>query len=254
VAVREVPEQLRKLIAPQQKRLQLADAQLALARGYGFPSWTKLKACVEELVNEQAGETARAGHRSIRKQFVEGLASDLTSWARQADTRALGARFAIMPLRDILDVRAHLVESGDSRIVVDGLLEGLSHSLSRVRFNCTNALDHMADERCAEPLRRLLSDAVPRVRRAALHSLSCDACKLRPIEADEDVLPIVLDMALHDPSIRVRRAAVPLLESYCEDARAVETLRLLAQTSNDASMRRSAQGALRRRGGSNEVA
>jgi HEAT repeat protein len=185
---------------------------------------------------------------------VDALANDLASWARQPDTRALGARFAITPLRNILGVRAHLAESGDLRIVVDGLLEGLSHNLPHVRFNCANALDHMADERCAEPLRRLLSDAVPRVRRAALHSLSCDTCKLQPIGAGEDVLPIVLDMALHDPGIRVRRAAVPLLDSYFGDERAVETLRLLAQTSTDTAVKRSAQGALRRRGGSIEIA
>jgi hypothetical protein len=99
-----------------------------------------------------------------------------------------------------------------------------------------------------------LSDVVPRVRRAALHSLSCDACKLRPIGAAADVLPIVLDIALHDSSIRVRRAAVPLLDSDFGDERAVETLRLLAQTSTDAAVKRSAQGALRRRGGSIEIA
>lgn len=232
----------------QPPHIQLADAQLLLAREYGFSSWPRLKACVEALAVDIVSPAAPLTKgRSARQQFVHELGETLLTWSRQHDTPALGARFARMPLRDILAVRECLTVEGKVGVVVDGLLEGLGHIKPRVRFNCTDALDHMADERCAEPLRERLGDPVPRVRRAALHALSCDACKLSPLTPREDLLPILIDMALNDPSIRVRRAAVPMLESYCRDARAEDTLHVLAGQ-NDAAVRRTAREVLRRRG------
>lgn len=159
---------------------------------------------------------------------------------------ALGAQFALMPLRDILAVRERLSAVGKVSLVVDGLLEGLGHDRPRVRFDCANALDYMADERCAEPLQRCLSDLVPRVRRAALHALSCEACKLSPLTPREDLLPTLLKMVQSDPSIRVRRAAVPLLESYCRDVRVEDALRSLANQ-EDVAIKRTAREVLRRR-------
>lgn len=97
-------------------------------------------------------------------------------------------------------------------------------------------------------MRRLLDDPVPRVRRAAMHSLSCDACKLSPLTHGDDLVPKLIDMALHDSSVRVRRVAVPALESYCNDARAQQALRTLAQVAGDMATTRSAQQALRRLG------
>lgn len=235
----------------QPPHIQLADAQLLLAREYGFSSWPRLKAYVEALTVDVVGPATPLAPltkgRSARQQFVHELGETLLTWSRQHDTPALGARFAELPLRDILAVRKCLTVEGNVGVVVDGLLEGLGHSKPRVRFNCTDALDHMADERCAEPLRERLGDSVPRVRRAALHALSCDACKLNPLTPGEDLVPILIDMALNDPSIRVRRAAVPMLESYCRDARAESTLHVLAGQ-HDAAVRRTAREVLRRRG------
>ncbi len=155
-----------------------------------------------------------------------------------------------MLLRDILAVRQTLAETEGLGTVVAGLAYGLEHDEPRVRFDCAGALDHMADERCAEPLRRLLDDPVPRVRRAAMHSLSCDACKLSPLTYGDDLVPKLIDMALYDPSVRVRRAAVPVpvLESYCNDARTQQALRTLAQVESDTTITRSAQRVLRRLG------
>lgn len=242
-----VAAQLPQLAASDLRRAKLADAQLVLAREYGFPNWARLKTHVEaagQSVTTPANP--RDQRRSARRQIIQELAASLLIWSRQHEAQALGARFALMPLRDILAVREHLNATGELPVVVDGLLEGLSHPGPRARFDCANALDHLADERCAGPLRRLLDDPVPRVRRAALHSLSCDACKLSPLEPGEDLVPTLINMALSDPSIRVRRAAVPLLESHCRDGRVEETLRTLA-LSDDPAIGRTAREVLRRR-------
>lgn len=227
------------------RRLRLADAQRVVAREYGFASWAKLKAYVEAVA---ANEARAYPEPSVRRRFLRGLAGELVASARRGDAEALGARFATMPLRDILAVRDLLVSTGRVRVVVDGLLEGLDDARPRVRFDCAGALDHMADERCAVPLRRLLEDPVPRVRRAALHSLSCDACKLGPLVRNEDLVPVLIGMALNDPSVRVRRSAVPMLEGYCHDGRAVATMRRLATRDADTKVLRTAREALRRRG------
>ncbi|BDP41806.1 hypothetical protein DAETH_17750 [Deinococcus aetherius] len=228
-----------------ERRVRLADAQFVLAREFGFPSWARLAAYVE-AAQAPSAPASPADRRSMRRRFLDELAASLLAWSHAHDTQSLGARFALMPLRDILAVREQLNATGELPLVVDGLIQGLSHRQPRVRFDCAGALDHMADGRCAVPLRRLLNDPVPRVRRAALHSLTCDACKLSPLGSEGDLVPVMLDVALNDPSIRVRRSAVPLLESHA-DARVEETLQTLA-LSDDLILSRTAQQVLRRQG------
>ena len=196
---------------------KLAHAQFVIARGYGFQSWRRLKARIE-----------RPAKISRRKLFVRDLAIELLVLA-SSDVVALAARMAI-PLRDILDVRAHLLETKRLYLLVNGLLLGLEHGRPKVRADCAGALDHFADERCAEPLRRLLSDPVPKVRRMALHSLSCDACKLAPLEVTGDLVAQLIEMALHDPSIRVRRAALGNLGASCGDPRTLRTLQQIVSS------------------------
>lgn len=225
---------------------RLADAQWVVAREYGFPNWVRLKRFVEAAAAQPAEDTP-SRKNSKRQQVVLNLAENLLVDTERADVEALGERFAVTPGWAILRVRGQLLETGALRAVVDGLVQGLEHSKPRVRFNCAGALDHLADERAAAPLRRRLDDPVPRVRRAALHSLSCDACKLSPLPTTDDLAPKLVRMALSDPSIRVRRAAVPVLESYCQDARAVGALRALGLDA-DAAVSRSAKQALRRLG------
>lgn len=226
-------------------QIKLADAQFVLAREYGFPSWARLKTHVEAAQDSPGPPASRAERRSARGQFLDDLAASLLAWSRAHNPQALGARFALMPARDILAVREHLNGAGELSGVVDGLIEGLSHPQPRVRFDCAGALDHMADGRCAVPLRRLLGDPVPRVRCAALHSLTCEACKLSPLGQEDDLIPIMIEMALNDPSVRVRRVAVPLLETHVWDGRVGGTLQRLAQ-SDDLIIKRTAQQVLRR--------
>ena len=214
--------------------VRLADAQWIVAREYGFPDWARLKRFVEAAAEAQPSQDTPLRKVSNRQQFIFNLAKTFVTDAGNGDVEALSERLAV-PLWAILRVRVYLLETGALSAIVDGLVQGLEHSKPRVRFNCAGAL------------RRRLDDPVPRVRRAALHSLSCDACKLSPLPQTDDFTPKLISMALSDPSIRVRRAAVPVLESYCQDARAVGALRGLGLDA-DAAVSRSAKQALRRLG------
>jgi HEAT repeats len=192
----------------------LADAQLVIAREYGFSSWAKLKLHVAQV--KAATVKPKKLNVSARKVFIQELTNQLLGWAQNHESEPLGFRFAMMPLRDILEVRDIVIKNGQHHLLVDGLLEGLEHVKPRVRYTCAAALDHLADERCTEPLRHLLNDPVARVRRAALHSLSCDACKVAALPNRADLVPTLIDLALHDASIRVRRAATVSLVESCD--------------------------------------
>src|SRR6187200_2353541 len=56
---------------------------------------------------------------------------------------------------------------------LDALVEGLSHPDTQIRLWCADLMDHLADERCSDPLTRALDDPSPDVRRHAVHSLGC---------------------------------------------------------------------------------
>ena len=234
---------------------RLSDALLVLAREYGFPSWPKLKAQVEALAPDAEtgaasgeGPSASGTKLSARQRLARELAAELAELARRRDVEGLAARFAGLPRRDVLAVRAVVAESGDHALLVDALIEGLRHANARVRFDCAHAMDHLADDRCVEPLRRRLDDPVPRVRRVALHTLNCDACKLVPLHRDDDLVAVLIERALADPSINVRREATYGLGSCCSDERAVAALRTLLAGEADRTIRRNAGWALRRQG------
>jgi hypothetical protein len=215
------------------RNFALADALHIVAREAGFSSWMKLKAHVEALRQERPS--------------LPQLARQLADLAARRDSVGLGRHFSRLPRRVILAVRGLVVEQGTYPLLVEGLLEGLRHASPKVRYECAHALDHLADERCVEPLRRLLDDPVPRVRRVALHVLSCDACKLNPLPMKEDLLARVIERALTDPSINVRRHATSALGSFCADARAGLALETLLAQESDQAILREARRALRRR-------
>jgi HEAT repeats len=218
-------------------RFLLADAQLVIAREYGFSSWTKIKLYIEALQTNQVKPVL-----SARKALIRDLTNQLIGWASHLESETLGERFSIMPLRDILAVREIVVNKGQHSMLVNGLLEGLKHLKPRVRYNCAVALDHLADERCTEPLRYLLNDPVARVRRAALHSLSCDACKVSPLPDRDSLIDTLIAMAMHDSSIRVRRVAALSLVESC-NSKAVTILQMLSQD-KDTIIRRTASKAV----------
>ena len=115
--------------------------------------------------------------------------------------------------------------------VLDELLAGLRHPNWRVRAWCAELLDHVADENCVTPLLRLLGDPIARVRSAAVHALACQHCKPKPLHID--VAPLLIERALQDASIRVRRKAAHHLGLLAPDTRAVEALQRILATDSD---------------------
>jgi HEAT repeat protein len=81
------------------------------------------------------------------------------------------------------------------------LISGLDHPNAKVRWWCLQLMDHLADESYLEPILTKLSDPVAKVRRHAIHALSCGVCKpnrqplairieaalLRALELDSDL-------------------------------------------------------------------
>lgn len=183
---------------------------------------------------------------SPRKRVIQELSAEIAELAGSRETERLAGRFALMPLRDIVSVRASLLESGQYPLLVDALIAGLEHASPRVRYNCAGAIDHLGDDRCVEPLRRLLNDPVPRVRRMALHSLACDACKLAPLQSGADIVALLVERALEDPSINVRRHAAGGLARY-SDPRAASALQTLVARETDPALLRIARRGLANR-------
>ncbi len=114
------------------------------------------------------------------------------------------------------------------------LIAGTVHPNWRVRRGCADLMDHLADSRCVEPLLRLLNDPVVAVRRLALHALSCQRCKVCPLEVD--IIGSLSRLALEDSSIQVRRVAVHQLGCQPPDARAIETLKSVIANDTDAKL------------------
>jgi HEAT repeats len=233
-------------------KLGLAEAQHIVARAYGFASWPKLKQHVETVLAAQhtlsvrpATPDKREARRRARQQQTQALAERLIAAAQKPD---LGQVFQalMLPAHDLVMVRAYLVDQQAYAGLIDALLRGVDDPHARTRFLTAQAMDHFADPRCAEPLRRLLHDPVPRVRWAALHSLTCEACKLEPLPATDDLVVSLIDLAQHDVSIKVRRVATYELGNVCHDERARASLATILAQEPDRTIRRHAQAALDR--------
>jgi HEAT repeat protein len=136
---------------------------------------------------------------------------------------------------------------GAGRDALEALVAGLAHPHPDVRKWSAALLDHHADGRCLPGLVALLADPVAAVRRHALHSLGCQPCKPAPLPLD--VVPLLLERARSDRSVRVRRAAVHQLGCQPPDGRAAEALRQLAGADADAKLRRIARWGLSRHAG-----
>ncbi len=205
------------------QKITLAQAQFSLAKDYGFLSWTRLKNFVEA--------------KAIRLSRPSVLTKELLEFAI-LDGTALGSRFALMPLHEILSVRNYAFEAGVLRILVDGLLLGCTHAKPRVRFDCAMALDHMADRSCTSTLRKLMQDPIPRVRRAAIHAISCEACKISNLENHDDLILDLIHIALEDDNIKVRFAAIYALTKSCTDTRAQSVFEAALQLNLSSSLRK----------------
>lgn len=221
---------------------RLATAQFVLAREYGFASWDRLVRHIEEGLIQQPSASARPAVET-RQQTIERMARELDEAATAGDFKRLFAALQIG--RRIGDaVRARLVTLGAYSRLIDALLAAAVHPQDRVRFLAAQAMDHYADPRCAEVLANLLDDRVPRVRWAAIHSLQCAECKLEPLTPTTDTTAKLIELALHDSSIKVRRVATFELGQVCADPRVVAALRHLVASTNDTVLLRHARNGL----------
>lgn len=87
----------------------------------------------------------------------------------------------------------------------DAALAGLTHGDPHVRAACAAVLDHAVQDRHTEDALRLAArDVDARVRDSALHSLGCAHCKPDAC-VPSDVVALMIEALLHDPSVRIRR-------------------------------------------------
>ena len=141
---------------------------------------------------------------------------------------------------------AYVVHARGKAAAMDEVLAGLNHPKWKVRRTCANFMDHWGDSRCVEPLVNALRDPKEHVRRLALHSLTCQECKECPLEGDF-VEPLV-ERALTDRSMRVRRIATGALGNFTHDERALIALRQILSLDQDPVLVARAQSALDRQG------
>jgi HEAT repeat protein len=87
------------------------------------------------------------------------------------------------------------------------LISGLDHPNAKVRWWCLQLMDHLADESYLEPILAKLSDPVAKVRRHAIHALSCGVCKPNRQPLAVRIEAALLQAVESDPDFRVRREA-----------------------------------------------
>ncbi len=169
--------------------------------------------------------------------------ADLARWSR---LEALASRDLVECLGSMDDLTARgaahvLFQRG--RGAMEALLAGFAHPDWRVRRECVGSMDHLGDSRCVPPLSLALQDAAEGVRRSALHSISCQACKEAPLEGD--IVGPVVERALADRSLHVRRVATLALGGMPHDPRSVTALQTIIQEAKDAVCVARAREALR---------
>jgi hypothetical protein len=208
---------------------QLAHALAVIARENGFLSWPKFKAAVEQsctVVAQAAPSVRRRGGRGPKKLPSRQSMEELYTYTLRLVALGDPAEFALQPgpsgaygktISRLL--RGLLVERGTLEPVIQLVLRGLQHPNARVRYECGHALDWLGDDRCVPALLELLHDPVPRVRAIALHALSCDECKLTPLERRPELMQLATNWAAHDPSRRVRQDAAWFLMQAADRAR-----------------------------------
>lgn len=113
---------------------------------------------------------------------------------------------------------------------IDAVLWGLSHPSVQVRRGCAGFLDHHGTDACFAELRQAaLYDPAPSVRRAAVHSATCQECKPCPLTGD--LVGLLVEVALKETNRRVRLHALWSLHQP-QDARAIAALKSILRESD----------------------
>jgi HEAT repeat protein len=225
-------------VKPSEVKLSLA--QNVIAREHGLPSWPRLVVAVEARARRRKEKDARA---AAFQADAHALAESWFDLAHRGEFSALGIAMAVSKRRML---RAREVMQRDKvryDQFLDDVIKGLSSGESKTRFSCAHMLDVFGDERCREPLVRLMEDPVPRVRWMAMHALSCHACNSESCSDDEAVRERIERGALSDESPQVRRHAVYAL-GLMKAPLAAETLRKIIAEEKDVQLLRAAKWAL----------
>jgi HEAT repeat protein len=167
---------------------------------------------------------------------MDDYVPSLCEWSLRRQVELLGAE----DWRVADAARKTLVSTGEPGI--SAVIRGLSHPSARVRRACADFMDHQGTDGCVETLLEVArQDAVPYVRRAALHALGCQRCKPTPLQAD--LVAHLIERALSDKSPRVRREAVGGLCHHAPDLRAAAALKTLMEQETDPKLLKGAHQA-----------
>jgi HEAT repeat protein len=182
--------------------------------------------------------------KQIRRR--EQMAQETHAVALQANMDVLTSSQLVQLLHEavgIVEQAATTTLIGRGSEAIDALLEGMKHPSAKVRAACALLLDHVADDRCIQPLLDLIRhDPQEAVRRCALHSLVCDGCKECPLHTD--VVGALIETALSDRSVAVKRRAVFYLGQQAPDNRAISMLEALLCSETDPVLLQRARRAL----------
>ena len=96
------------------------------------------------------------------------------------------------------------------------LIGGLKHDNAKVRWWCLQLMDHLADESFIPYILPLLNDPIGKVRKHAVHALTCDMCKPDRcgLELNQTVKAQIEEVAQNDPDERVRKEANEALAQW----------------------------------------
>jgi hypothetical protein len=142
----------------------------------------------------------------------------------------------------VMEAATALASAGQAGLAA--VLWGLSHPNARVRRGCAGFLDHHATDACIPQLRWVaLHDPASKVRRVAVHSVTCQQCKPSPLSGD--LVGLLVQVAQSDPNRRVREKAIGGLRSQPRDARAVAALEQILRTETDQRLWSQAHHALK---------
>lgn len=126
---------------------------------------------------------------------------------------------------------AYPVLDNAGKLALTDIMEGLKNPNWKVRKWCAALMDHHADDSCVETLVSSLTDPYADVRRHALHSIGCQPCKDNALCVD--IVALLVQRALEDTSIRVRRSAVHMLGNQSHDKRALQALEYIIENELD---------------------
>lgn len=98
----------------------------------------------------------------------------------------------------------------------EALIQGLQHENAKVRWWCLQLMDHLADESFIPFILPVLNDPVGRVRKHAVHALTCAVCKPDRcgLELSMSIKTRIEEVARSDADERVQKEAATALAQW----------------------------------------